>query len=158
MYAGFIEWAGAFSQYSTLDSETPREIIDAREAALDFFDKRSELNERKAVYKQKETLINSFSGPNVRDWTDLGNYWLGVKKIMDGVRDRLGGDDNIGKLISEEGEERLKCIVLEVQVELGVWPRSKTATSGEVAAGEEEHGLVSDKALVEAAEKLKMKE
>ncbi|KXN81778.1 hypothetical protein AN958_03704 [Leucoagaricus sp. SymC.cos] len=122
MYNEFIEWAGTLSQDSPPTENQPP---NAREAALDFFDKRSEFIGRRTAQERKETLKNIFSGTNVRDWTGLGNYWLGVKKIMDGVRERLGGDENIAKFVDEEGEERLRRVALEVQVELGVWPKNK---------------------------------
>ena len=125
MYAGFLEYASIFSRDS-IAGEATQFIPDAREAALDFFKKRSELHERRNSQKRKEVLKGVFSGNNVRDWTNLGNYWLGVKQIMDGVRERLGGDEKIGVLVSEKGEEELRGVVLAVQAELGVWPMSKT--------------------------------
>lgn len=119
IYSGFIEWAS-----SQDNARSHCEIGDAREAAVDFFNKRTELNQRK-IFQQNQYTKSVFSGTNVRDWTDLGGYWLGVKKIMDGVRERLGGDESISKFVAEKGEEELKSIVLEVQIELGVWPNSK---------------------------------
>jgi len=123
MYIQFIEWAS-----SQDNARSHGEIGDAREAALDFFNKRSELNQRR-VFQQNQDIKGVFSGINVRNWTDLGGYWLGVKKIMDGVRERLGGDELISKFVAEKGEEKLRSIVLEVQIELGVWPKSKAATT-----------------------------
>lgn len=119
MYIQFIEWAS-----SQDNARSHCEIGDAREAALNFFNKRSEFNQRK-IFQQNQYTKSVFSGTNVRDWTDLGGYWLGVKKIMDGVRERLGGDELISKFVAEKGEEKLKSIVLEVQIELDVWPKSK---------------------------------
>lgn len=137
MYAGFIEWAGSLSQESTTIIASS-EVPDGREAALDFFKKHSELVDRRTSNKRKDNLKNLknvFSGTTVRDWTDLGNYWLGVKKIMDGVRERLGGDAKVCEFVNEKGEERLREIVLEVQAELGVWPKSRTEIMEETTEG-----------------------
>lgn len=146
MYSQFIEWA------ASQDIARAYEIPDAREAALDFFNKRFELNQRRSLYRQKQVAKNVFSGTNVRDWTDLGGYWLGVKKIMDRVRERLGGDELISQLISEKGEEKLRSIVLEVQAELGIWPKSKMEWS-EVATMNGEEVNVN---LEQDVEKLKL--
>jgi len=132
MYIRFIEWAS-----SQDNARSHCEINDAREAALDFFNKRSELDQRR-IFQQNQYTKSVFSGINVRNWTDLGGYWFGVKKIMDGVRERLGGDELISKFVAEKGEEQLKSIVLEVQIELGVWPKSKMECSGATATNGEE--------------------
>jgi hypothetical protein len=129
MYAGFIEWASTISQ--GISAAESGEIPDARAAALDFFGKRSEFDERRIVQQRKESLKNIFSGTNIRDWTNLGNHWLGVKMIMDGVREELGGDDNVAEFLNDKGEEQLKCLVLDVQAKLGVWPRCTSATQKE---------------------------
>lgn len=123
MYAGFFEWAGSLSQQQNPATFSGNgEVPGAREAALDYFGKRTELNERRAAERRKELLKQFFSGSCVRDWTGLGNYWLGVKKIMDGVRDKFDGEVNIAKCLEEEGAERLRSIVLEVQNKLGIFP------------------------------------
>lgn len=124
MYAGFFEWAAGSL------SEENGEIPSAREAAPDFFGKRTELNERRAVERRRELLKQFFSGSCVRDWTGLGNYWLGVKKIMDGVREKFDGEINIAKCLEEEGAERLRGIVLDVQTNLGIFPNKAPRVEG----------------------------
>lgn len=149
MYAGFTEWASDLSQLqdhipsnASNGSTSPaskRIIPDAREAALDFFGKRAILEERREEQRRREFLKTTFSGSRVRDWTGLGNYWTGVKKIMDRVRERFDGNDNVVNFALEEGEERLKSIVLEIQAELGIWSPSNTEDEKPEEAGKSKH-------------------
>lgn len=130
MYYGFIEWAGNLSQ-SRHDDTNAKSIPDAKEASLDFFNKRTVLEQRKQEQEHREFLKTIFSGRRVRDWAGLGNHWLGVKKIMDAVRERFGGENNVKKFTLEEGEESLKKVVLEIQAELDIWPSLETIKIGE---------------------------
>ena len=59
-----------------------------------------------------------FRGSKVRDWTNLGDHWKGVKIVMDTVRDRVGGEEGIMKILETEGEDGVKKIVLDVKEEV----------------------------------------
>jgi hypothetical protein len=128
MYFGFIEWAGNLSQSPNNDTRPAgaKSIPHAKEASLDFFNKRTVLEERRQEQQHKEFLKSIFSGHRVRDWTGLGNHWFGVKKIMDAVREKFGGENNVKKFVLEEGEESLKKVVLEAQAELEIRPSLET--------------------------------
>lgn len=146
MYAGFIEWAGDRTQdhVSTNGTSGKTQVVpDAREAALDFFNKRTELEARRTEARRKELLKTWFSGSRIRDWTELGNYWPGVKKIMDGVRAKFGGDENVAKFLDKEGGEELGSVVLEVQAELDIWPLRKVESGEKETNGEAEEKLAS---------------
>ncbi|XP_006462523.1 hypothetical protein AGABI2DRAFT_193648 [Agaricus bisporus var. bisporus H97] len=136
MYFGFIEWAGNLSQ-SPNYTRASGDIPDAKEASLDFFNKRAVYEERREEQRHREFLKNVFSGHRVRDWANLGNNWFGVKKIMDAVRERFGGEHNVRKFALEEGEESLRKVVLEVQAELGIESPSES-----IKIGEEEGNII----------------
>jgi len=65
-------------------------------------------------------LKESFSGSRVRDWTELGEYWKGVKLVMDEVRVRLGGEEGIVDLLDRHGEDELRKVVLQAKADLGI--------------------------------------
>lgn len=137
MYFGFIEWAGNLSQSPNNYTRAAGAIPDAKETSLDFFDKRAVYEERREEQRHREFLKNVFSGHRVRDWAGLGNNWFGVKKIMDAVRERFGGEHNVRKFALEEGEESLRKVVLEVQAELGIESPSES-----IKIGEEEGNII----------------
>ncbi|KAF8195582.1 hypothetical protein BJ912DRAFT_957473 [Pholiota molesta] len=87
MYSDFVEWA------------------------LIYFNKKEEYETLAKTRSNRMRLKECFSGHQVRDWTELGEYWKGVKLIMDEVRTRLGGEDG-------NNEESLRQFVLQVQADL----------------------------------------
>lgn len=131
MYAEFVEWAMERTAQATTDTirlskeeqeERQREI---RDEALVYFGKKEEFDAVNREHSQRVRLKQTFTGSKVRDWTDLGEYWKGVKLIMDAVRLRVGGDEGVLKILDGEGEEGLKRIVLEIKDELGITTDAK---------------------------------
>lgn len=53
-------------------------------------------------------------------WTGLGEYWKGVKMVMDRVRKQLDGDEGVLRVFDEEGEEGVKRVVMRAMEELGL--------------------------------------
>ena len=125
MYAEFVDWV-ARNHPPTQDlPDVPQEALVSRirEEALKFFKKQEEYKSVVAERSRRARLKEAFSGHQVRDWAQLGNYWRGAKLIMDEVRRRLGGEEGIYNFLKENSEEDLKAIVLQVQADLGVFPR-----------------------------------
>ncbi len=120
MYAGFLEWAGSLPQQNPTSRSD--EYPNAREDAIDFFNKRMELEERRGEQARRELLKTFFSSSHVREWTGLGDYWPGVKEIMDAVREKFGGEVHLARFLADGGAEKLRSIVLEIQDDLGIFP------------------------------------
>jgi hypothetical protein len=93
----------------------------AREALV-FFNKKEEYETLLRLRSARAQLKESFKGTVVNEWAELDGHWRGVKKIMDGVRERVGGDDGILHILDVEGQEGLKRRVLETRDELGLTP------------------------------------
>ena len=125
MYHEFIQWAtdkvnasGAVAEKgNSADQRTKREK-EVREEALDCFGKRETLEARVRERTKRSESKEVWSGSRVRDWADMGEYWLGVKAIMDGVRERYGGDEGVREIYDREGEEGVKRVVMQVKEEV----------------------------------------
>lgn len=83
-----------------------------------YFGKKETLEDLARARTHRTKLKKVWSGHVVRDWAELGEYWMGVKVIMDAVRERLGGDEGILKTINADGEGHVKSIVLEIRDKL----------------------------------------
>jgi hypothetical protein len=133
MYAEFVQWVGHTKRPSSLD--VPDHVMSheaesqlcrsVREEALRHFNKTEEFNAAQKAKETQQKVRNVFSGHQVRDWAELGEYWKGVKMIMDEVRIRLGGDEKVLMLCEEEGEEALAALIREVRDDLGIKPISR---------------------------------
>jgi len=128
MYAEFVEWA----------MQRAAEAASGEEAAQESKEMRQERelklrNEALVHFKQKEAfdaltrerLLRTrvkevFRGATVRDWTNLGEHWKGVKIVMDAVRERVGEEEGILRILGAEGEEGVKQIVLNVKEEVSL--------------------------------------
>jgi len=122
MYAEFVEWV---EKQRNTPGDQSRKLVEEIRAkrqseALVFFKKREAYDalvlERSNRIRRKEI----FSGSTVRDWADMGEYWKGVKLIMDEVRVRLGGEERVLIFLDKNGEQALKDIVLQVKDDLGM--------------------------------------
>ncbi|KAG6845604.1 hypothetical protein H0H87_006657 [Tephrocybe sp. NHM501043] len=124
MYAEFVQWV----EEQTLAIPSPAEGKNKREenrqvfrdAALVYFNKKGLYEALTREREDRAALKQVFSGSQVRDWAELGNYWKGVKLIMDAVRERLGGDEGVLRLYEDEGEEGVKRVVLEEKGRLSI--------------------------------------
>ncbi|KAF8895530.1 hypothetical protein BD779DRAFT_1500014 [Infundibulicybe gibba] len=118
MYAAFVEWARAHASENRYARRPGKEEI--RREALVHFGKADEFDARVRERERRVLLKNSFSGPMVREWAGMGEHWKGVKAIMDEVRDKLGGDVGVSVFLTQEnGQEKLKDLVLRVRDEMG---------------------------------------
>lgn len=114
MYAEFIEWATR--QAAATGNEKPKKSVDVyREEALIYFKKKEVFDALVRERVQRLELKQVFAGHKVRDWANLGEYWKGVKLVMDAVRERCGGDEGVWKIYEKDGEEGVKKIVLQVK-------------------------------------------
>ncbi|KAF9464180.1 hypothetical protein BDZ94DRAFT_1257197 [Collybia nuda] len=124
MYAEFIQWAMERTAVQTsagVSSEKQEERQRGiRDEALRYFGKKEEFDSLARERSQRIQLKQTFTGSKIRDWTDLGEYWKGVKLIMDTVRLRVGGEEGVLRILDGEGEEGLKRVVLEVKDELRI--------------------------------------
>lgn len=122
MYAEFVEWIHGrpprSGLYSDLSSTEQAQRI--REDALTFFNKKVNYDAAVKLRVCKLRLKETFSGSRVCEWTEMGNYWKGVKLIMDEVRERLGGEQGVSDYLDAHSEEGLKAFVLQVQNDLGL--------------------------------------
>ncbi|KAF9013294.1 hypothetical protein BDQ17DRAFT_1419451 [Cyathus striatus] len=135
MYWQFIEWVkdgGAYVKSvvpKSIPDQEDREERDKRlqDLALDFFGKREEFDALQRELDEKIVKAQarkSYNGTIVGEWTGLTGKWLTVKKIMDKVRERVGGDQATIQMMQNHGEEELKAIVIEVAKELTAPPLS----------------------------------
>lgn len=142
MYAEFVNWAVQQQKGLDIPMVNKTQTQQAREEkkqrvrdeALVHFGKKAEFDENNRVRAARMRLKEDFSGTNVRDWTELGEYWKGVKIIMDAVRMRVGGDEGVLKILEEEGVEGLKKVVLEVKNALGIIHKNGYARQQEVVS------------------------
>jgi len=129
MYSEFVEWveetkprSNVNPYYDILPAERVQKIC---EDALIFFKKKEEYDNLRKARLNKNLVKGAFSGHRIRDWTDLGEYWKGVKIIMDEVRVRMGGDNAIAEFLMKNSEDDLKAIVLKAQADLGIRRREQ---------------------------------
>lgn len=127
MYADFVLWAAKRAGASgvTINSKTDEERREWQrqviEEALIFFNKKEEYGALVRERLNRQHLKEVFTGSKVRDMAHLGEYWKGVKMLMDAVREEVGGEENIVPYVEREGEEGLKTLVLTIQKRLGIY-------------------------------------
>jgi len=130
MYAEFVRWVETrpptTSLYLRSREEKQRQI---REEALIFFNKKEEFEGLARDRQNRSRLKEVFSGSRVRDWAELGEYWKGVKLIMDEVRTRMGGEEAILEFLNKNSEEDLKNIVLQVKDDLNIVSRPQDVST-----------------------------
>ncbi|KAF8903168.1 hypothetical protein CPB84DRAFT_1775029 [Gymnopilus junonius] len=121
MYAEFMDWVHKNKRVLAGNPDPRKQnFAKIREEALIFFKKKEEYDNIVQERLKRARLKEIFSGSQVRDWAQLGNYWKGVKLIMDEVRQRLGGEEGIHKFLEDHSEGDLKAVVLQAQADLGV--------------------------------------
>lgn len=122
MYSDFVEWVTTTKVSSLQISWMSREEWQAkiRDEALVYFNKKLEFEASSRLRLNRLRLKQSFSGSRVRDWTGLGEYWPGVKLIMDEVRHQIGGEDGVLDYIDKNGEEGLRLFTIQVRDDLGI--------------------------------------
>ncbi|KAG6835223.1 hypothetical protein H0H93_003766 [Arthromyces matolae] len=122
MYAEFVQWVEerASSSGGPRLTRTDEQLQALRDSALEYFGKKSVFDAMAREREEKAILKQVFSGARVRDWAELGEHWKGVKLIMDGVREKFGGNEGVLKLYNSQGEEGIKKVVLEEQQRLGL--------------------------------------
>jgi hypothetical protein len=124
MYAEFVEWAK--QRAASMVEEAPQgrkemrkeRELKVRDEALVYFKKKEAFD---ALTRERELRVQVkqvFNGSKVRDWTDLGEHWKGVKIVMNGVRERVGGEEGVLKILGTEGEEGVRKVVLEVKEQM----------------------------------------
>lgn len=126
MYAEFVEWAmrkavapssGGEAVQESKEMRQERELRLRDEVLIHFKQKEAfDALERERFLRMRVKEV--FSGSKVGYWTDLGKHWKGVKIVMDAVRDRVGGEDGVLRILEAEGEEGVKKIVLDVKAEV----------------------------------------
>jgi hypothetical protein len=122
MYAEFVKWVETTRTPTNGLDLLSREERQSRiqQEALVFFNKKEEFETLARDRKSRLRLKEVFSGSRVRDWAELGEYWKGVKLIMDEVRTRMGGEEAILQFVDMNSEDHLKSIILQVKDDLGV--------------------------------------
>jgi len=126
MYKEFVEWASEKAAASPLtkgddESKVTEEQWPAfRDRTLVYFNKKEVFEAINGERTRRAHLKQIFNGTRVRDWTELGEHWKGVKLIMDWVREKYGGDDGVLRLYDGEGEQAVKRVVLEAKEQLGL--------------------------------------
>jgi hypothetical protein len=130
MYAEFVKWVETRPRTTSLNlpsrEERQRQI---REEALIFFNKKEEFESLARDRQNRSRLKEVFSGSRIRDWAELGEYWKGVKLIMDEVRARMGGEEAILEFLNKNSEDDLKKIVLQVKDDLGIVSHSRDVST-----------------------------
>lgn len=121
MYAEFVAWAKQQAAVTT-GAGAPAEDAtrSVQQEALVHFNKEEEFYASSRAVDTRVRLKGAFNGHDVRMWTGLGEYWKGVKMVMDRVRERLGGDEGVLRVLDEEGEEGVKRAVMQAKEELGL--------------------------------------
>jgi hypothetical protein len=125
MYAEFISWVGALRGQNDDGCEEldKQERGNLQEEALEYFNKKKEFEDlarSRAVHKQ---LKNVFNSQKVGAWIGLSQHWQTIKLVMQGMKERLGGDEGVLKCWEEKGEEELQRIALAVKDELDATER-----------------------------------
>ena len=129
MYAEFVQWVinrrppATSGSERSLEDETEGDFHQrVKREALEHFNKMEEYNGVQKAREVQKKVRGVFSGHQVRDWADIGEYWRGVKMIMDEIRRQLGGEAKVLEFYEENGEEALKILVREVRDNLGIQP------------------------------------
>jgi hypothetical protein len=125
MYAEFVQWVGVERQRRkalgiSRESRSRRERAETINEALAFFDKREEFEELARSRLIRARIKEAFNGHKVNEWVGLAQHWKAIKLVMDGIRERLGGNEGVLEFRDLHGEEALKKIALKVRDELGV--------------------------------------
>ncbi|KAJ6607397.1 hypothetical protein B0H10DRAFT_2072158 [Mycena sp. CBHHK59/15] len=123
MYAQFVEWAQQPKEHRG-ESATSQRVLDSEDwvqHALEYFGKKDEYDGLAREDADKARLKEHFNGSKVRSWTGLPvEHWKGLKLIMDQVREWVGGEAGILKILDEQGELGMKELVLRAKEELGI--------------------------------------
>ena len=129
MYAEFVEWAkervaatassGVEAIRESDEMKHERELK-FRDATLIHFKQKEAFDAATRERFLRMRIKEVFRGSKVREWTNLGDHWKGVKIVMDAVRDRVGGEEGIMRILETEGEEGVKKIVVDIKEELEV--------------------------------------
>ena len=116
MYNSFKLWALEQPREKQTPTWTP-EIVVAE--ALVYFNKKAKYDEVMEEYTRIESIHqvrrrvkSMFSGPLVAEWTGLGN--LDVKRVMDMVRERKGGEATMDGLTMEEIRNAVEQAAVEL--------------------------------------------
>lgn len=123
MYYEFVEWAEKQRSMSELQShklDSGEIQANVRLEALVFFKKKAAFDALTLERSNRIRLKKIFSASTIRDWTNMGEYWKGIKLIMDEVRVRLAGEEGVLDFLDKNGEQNLKEMVLQVKDELGI--------------------------------------
>ncbi|KAK0504045.1 hypothetical protein EDD18DRAFT_1457129 [Armillaria luteobubalina] len=123
MYWEFVAWARSQPNSESGDESSADRQNRIREEALRHFDKHVTLNVQMHEITARSRLKAAFNGKIVAEWAEMGTQWLGVKKIMDRVREQCGGgDEHVLKLIDNEenGEKKLIQMVIQAREDLGL--------------------------------------
>ena len=130
MYAEFVEWVedqrGRWEADGVVEDGTARkERAEVIEEALVYFNKKEEFEELAHSRLNRARMKEGFNGHKVNEWAGMASNWMEVKRIMDGVRMKIGGDEGIANFLKDSGEEELKKVVLEVKDELTLGTRAE---------------------------------
>jgi hypothetical protein len=120
MFWAFVEWAASREDARRRDSAGGKPSTTAlREEALVHFHRKDAKDAHERSVRERGARKTAFNGNKVGAWIGYIGRWREVKVVMDAVRARLGGDERVLELVSREGEEVLRGVVLEVAHELG---------------------------------------
>ncbi|KAJ7127127.1 hypothetical protein C8R44DRAFT_702136 [Mycena epipterygia] len=125
MYAQFVEWVKEQQQHRDgSESASSHGTLDKEEQiqhALKYFGKKKQFDTLAREDADKARLKEVFNGTNVRSWMGLtGEQWKELKMAMDQVRQWVGGEPGILKVLDEKGEEGIKELVLRAKDKLSV--------------------------------------
>jgi hypothetical protein len=121
MYAEFVSWVSALQEQGDMRNTTRHDFPTAsglRDDALAFFNKKDEFESLIRGRAAKAQLKNVFNAQMVTTWIGRRRDWQTVKSVMQGMRERLGGDEGVLKCWEEKGEEELHRIALVALKEL----------------------------------------
>lgn len=111
MYAEFAAWAKQQVAVTAEEGTSEDATTSVQQEALAYFRKEEEFYASNRAVDTRVRLKSVFNGTNVRMWTGLGEYWKGVKMVMDRVRKQLDGDEGVLRVFDEEGEEGVKRVL-----------------------------------------------
>lgn len=110
MFYAFPEYVRS---HITHDKATTPSVSAAQKEALLYFSKNDEfdaiVHEKQLARRTKEI----FSGHIVMEWTEVP-YWGVIKKIMDEVRSRIGGED-WREIMVGMSQDQIKSLTIEVK-------------------------------------------
>jgi hypothetical protein len=117
MYNHFLIWGREQQRDGPEPTWTPESVV---AEALVYFNKKAEYDELmkeyarvKAIHEARRRVKSKFNGILVEEWTGLRN--LDVKKVMDKVRERVGGEIVMDVWTTEE----IRSAVRQASLELG---------------------------------------